>query len=291
MRYAAFGMNVDSEARLHLPCAPADAAPDVVIRYGSAPECTDLPFRIESVHYGVSEGCVRVHVESVADFLIRGDRDVLIALVEGASPAMVSSLVTGLVLGIVARRNTAFALHGSAVVHEGKAAVLLGGRGSGKSTTAAALCQRGYRMLCDDMVPIGPDGRVWPGVARPRLTADAYRRLFGNPSLAADLWDGVDKYQLDVAWSQDAASRAIVFVLEPSDCSKPTSESLSGWKKVQELARHLQILEGLDDPANVLRRASAWIAGIRLVRIRRPAEGFRIGELLTVIESELEELP
>ena len=288
--YAAFGMTIDSTIPLRLPPSPAGCLFDVLIRCESTSECPELPYRIESVTYGVQDGCMRIRVPKAADFLVRDGREILVAPVEGVSDAVISSLITGLVLGVMAHGRMRLTLHGSAVERGGAAFVLLGGRGSGKSTAAAALCRKGYRMLCDDMIPIGTDGRVWPGVPRPRLKADSYRQLFGDPALAADLWDGVDKYQLELAWSSEAAAPRAVFLLEPSACPACEAERISGWKKASELAPHIQRLEGLDDPADVLRKTVEWAAGISVFRIRRPTDGFRIDELLDCIESRSEEV-
>ena len=53
--------------------------------------------------------------------------------------------------------------HGSAVRVDDGAAVFLGGRGGGKSSTAAALHSIGYPVLTDDACAMDADGVLWPG--------------------------------------------------------------------------------------------------------------------------------
>ena len=73
--------------------------------------------------------------------------------------------VVGPGLGVVLHRRGRLVLHGSAVEVGGRAVVLLGQKGAGKSTTAAALLARGHRLLTDDLVAVDFDGGGWPQCA------------------------------------------------------------------------------------------------------------------------------
>jgi len=98
------------------------------------------------------------------------------------------------------------ALHAAALVAEGKALLLLGSPGSGKTTLATALARRGFKVAADDVVLLDGTGRVtglplpftvketawtmlspeWPGLAE----QPAYRRPDGIQVryLQHDLW-------------------------------------------------------------------------------------------------------
>jgi hypothetical protein len=54
-------------------------------------------------------------------------------------------------------------LHGSAVEVEGGALAILGVRGSGKSSIAAAFASLGYAILSDDACALDADVHLWPG--------------------------------------------------------------------------------------------------------------------------------
>lgn len=55
-------------------------------------------------------------------------------------------------------------LHGAALAAEdGRAVLVMGQAESGKSTTALALRDRGFRFLADDACALDADGRLWPG--------------------------------------------------------------------------------------------------------------------------------
>ena len=72
-----------------------------------------------------------------------------------------------------------YPLHASAVVKDGRAIVLFGLPGAGKSTVAAALRGSGFALLSDNLVTVGPKG-IWP-VPEP-IKLDARSRELAVPT-------------------------------------------------------------------------------------------------------------
>jgi hypothetical protein len=64
----------------------------------------------------------------------------------------------GPILGFVLRLRGQIPLHASAVDIEGRALLLMGAPGAGKSTTAACFARMGYPLLSDDIVPLLEQG-------------------------------------------------------------------------------------------------------------------------------------
>ena len=89
--------------------------------------------------------------------------------------------VIGPGLGTVLHRRGRLVLHGSAVDVGGRAVVLLGQKGAGKSTTAAALVARGHALLTDDLVVVddAPDGQpcCFPGPLQVKLWPESAEAL------------------------------------------------------------------------------------------------------------------
>lgn len=84
--------------------------------------------------------------------------------------ADLASYLLGPVMGFVLRQRGVAALHGSCVSVDGRAAIICGPAGAGKSTTAAALGLRGASVLCDDISPLFESaGDVMVAPAYPRL--------------------------------------------------------------------------------------------------------------------------
>lgn len=134
----------------------------------------------------------------------------------------------GPVLGSVLRMRGATCLHGSAVAYQGQAAVLIGPKGAGKSTTAAALLERGCKMLTDDIAVIREaDGQFYvePGYPGMRLRDTSAAHLYGTADALPGLWSDapdralVQRRYLDLQerseqFSAQALPLAAVYVLE-----------------------------------------------------------------------------
>jgi hypothetical protein len=84
-------------------------------------------------------------------------------LLTGADPEQAA---LGLLLSVLPLSLPLFGLeplHGSAVAADGRALLLLGASGTGKSTLASRLSGLGWRFLADDACGIDGVGRLWPG--------------------------------------------------------------------------------------------------------------------------------
>ncbi len=74
---------------------------------------------------------------------------------------------------MVAAHPESLWLHGAAVGVHARAVLIVGPRGSGKSTLSTALCARGATFLSDDVLPIDPDGfTVHPFPRSPEVRQD-----------------------------------------------------------------------------------------------------------------------
>jgi HprK-related kinase A len=86
-------------------------------------------------------------------------------------PLPMSQAVPGLEWGlnwvIASHAHQYLMLHAAAVARGGRAAILPGASGSGKSTLCAALVQRGWRLLSDELAMVEPASGRLVGLARP----------------------------------------------------------------------------------------------------------------------------
>ena len=82
--------------------------------------------------------------------------------------------------GILLHQREQLVLHASAIRVGGKAVLFCGTSGTGKSTMAAALAQRGYPLITDDVCAIAAEGAaplVYPDGRQLKLWAHAIERL------------------------------------------------------------------------------------------------------------------
>jgi len=154
---------------------------DVVVREGLVPRRLRAP-QASGASWDAAPGV----------FLVRGGRRAGRFLVEagavtfernsGCEDAILARHFTDQVLAALLRHRGLLVLHANAVEVSGGVVVIGGESGAGKSTTLAALRDRGGRMLSDDVTALRPGGasgsaEVLPGVAQTHLAEDAVEGL------------------------------------------------------------------------------------------------------------------
>lgn len=169
---------------LHFDCAPGatiSLAPKVLTYESSYRDTSGEPcLRI----WWLGEGdCSQMSYSDGHQFwLSRSGTDVWVTWPDGSSLDEATGYLLGPVLGVLLRYRGVVCLHGSAVARNGQAVVFVGPPGAGKSTTAAALAQRGYTLLGDDIAALEERAGVvhvhpaYPGVS---LWPNSVELLYG----------------------------------------------------------------------------------------------------------------
>lgn len=181
--YRTYGLRVSSEVPLCLPSA-SDGPPDVRVRFGAVerPCPSDLP---------PGEGCWRAASgrasyswSNVGDVEVRDGAEVVVDPAETADEDDLRLAVLGPLLATVLHQRGLLVLHASAVAGPGGAVAVAAHSGTGKSTTAGALVDRGYRLVTDDVLAVdlgGPAPTVVPGGSGVKLWPASAEAL-GRPA-------------------------------------------------------------------------------------------------------------
>ena len=196
-----FGLCFRSE--IALPELPAGgAAADVTIRRGRVA----VPASGDAALFGDGEALFAWR--AVGRFRVRPDEIVVDASAD-VSDELIAFPLLGPVLATLLHLRGLFVLHASAVTTRpsngsGKdgAIVLLGHKGAGKSSTAAALVAAGHRLLADDIVALrdAPDGPVLlGGIAQMKLSRAALEALDPPGLRRGDVHPAIDKVRLHLA--------------------------------------------------------------------------------------------
>lgn len=243
---------------------------------GGAPVViADRPAGDETLRLRYAEG-MRVHIAP------RGDE----VWCDWRAPMTDADAVTfllGPVLGVVLRRKGLVALHASAVVIDGAAALFLGPGGSGKSTLAAACAARGLAVLAEDVVALRErEGRWWvqPAYGSIRLWEDSAGMLVADRPLPP-LTPTWDKRELDLASAAlPMAGAAVplgeVFVLEDfiEGASTPDCRAIGASELLVELIANVYVNQFAthEELARELAPLRAIASGARGYRLR-PGHG------------------
>ncbi len=166
--------------------------------------------------------------EKVGCILVRHGREIILDLLPQADPQMVRLFLLGAAFGMLLHQRGLMTLHASTVEIDGEALLFVGDRGMGKSTTAAALMARGYRVLSDDIaafeLPINCRSSsslptyplmVFPGYPQLKLWADAATQLGHQPAELPRLHPDFDKYayRYTQAFSLEPVPLRAIYVL------------------------------------------------------------------------------
>lgn len=204
--YRAYGLHVHSP--IDLPFAPLPGSPsgeaDVTVSLGKTPAALPNPItrnrrRKAACTWEAAKDTFLMNVPGVAGYLATGGRYVTVDP-ECDSDRKIGVFLAGRVLVSLLQQRGLTTFHASAIATETGAILFAGPSGIGKSSLLAALLDRGYLMLSDDVtgVTLDADGRptVLPAFPCTRLPADTQDTVGWRER--AQAWEGIEKSMLPV---------------------------------------------------------------------------------------------
>ena len=189
--YSLFGLTLRSDVPLPCPeggSPPEGAHVELVESTGDQLEelCIGAPASIEDdgfwrcmLHHN---GAASVRWKDHFEFVVSGDgRRVLWRRLVAVPDEVLFTYLLGQVLSFCLLLRGLEPLHAAGVMVNGSAIAFLGDSGEGKSTLAAALVERGHRLLTDDVLVVQFDGSralAHPSLARIKLTPESADAVF-----------------------------------------------------------------------------------------------------------------
>lgn len=289
--YEVFGLTIESDfvlealAETELLHAPArDHDPDVTVARVTGLNASG-PHPVDPL-FDIRPDVQLFHWSQVGTFVIESPTRVLIEPIEGASDYLVSQPLLGLVISVLLERRSLLSLHASAVCINGAAAVFLGDKGAGKSTTFAALVGKGFLPITDDLVAVdvakGSKPMVRPGFARMKLWPDSIAAL-GLPDDDGDIavHPTVSKIQKAVQSPvvRDDVHFGASFVLQRNSAVSaveavplPPHEALHMTMRFSFMARYGETRLGPRHTAEHIKRCSNVVTHVPFYALRIPAD-------------------
>lgn len=272
----------------------------------NASECPDVWVKRASIGSGLDEGCDEgglwqaapdrffIAIDGVAKFLVKRGEEILVERCAESEDAAVISFLLGSVMGALLHQRGLLPLHASAVQTDQGAVLLAGASGAGKSTILAALHQRGYPMITDDIaaLELSSEGGVLiaPAFPRIKITAGAAALLSIDVSGSVK-HHAKGKYLLPV--SQFASERNRVrhiFLLGFTGGETVSSRRVEGGEAVGMLFRatyRRRFLKGLGRRESHFSAINQLANDVPITSILRPAMGSSLAEIMGKIESLL----
>jgi hypothetical protein len=293
-RSEAFGLRIASD--LPLPeLESRDNHPgtdDVVIRLLET-RIPDLPPGQE-LAFRHSTGEHVLTWAAVGTFKISGTNLIEINRAPGVSDAFLRLPLLGPVLALLLHLRGALVLHASSVTVGSRAAVFLGDKMAGKSTTAAAFLRAGHKLVTDDVLAISRNAAgvlaIHPGYPQLKLDPAGSSQMTGNLSeMTSELIPNSSKrlHRLRSGFSLDPIEPARFYVLERNDrlhslILRP-EEGLSALMRYSYAARFsAQIMAGAAAVSH-LRHCAELATHPGVSRLHVPGEIGRLGEVVNLV--------
>ncbi len=186
--YSISGLAVSSE--IELPglaaiAAGGEHAIDVTIRQQPVPVALEGA-EVTSATWQLDANRFLLRVPGIARFLLSGGREIRFEAEPGADPADIPVFILGTAFGILLHQRQQVVLHASAVQVNGLAVLFCGASGAGKSTIAAALAQRGFPLVTDDVCAISIGGSAGPIVHSDGRQLKLWAQAIEHLDLSAD---------------------------------------------------------------------------------------------------------
>jgi hypothetical protein len=272
-RYQAFGLRIHSE--LELPelaeARSDDTSPDVTVCLGDVGEIPGGDG--DWVRWEAEPDRVRMCYAGVCRVDVRGGGEIVVEELE--DPETSHIYVVGPALAMALAQRGEHVLHASAVAIEGRAVAFAGFSGGGKSTLAAALHDRGFPLVADDVVAVRVrDGRAIavPGYPQQKLWPAAAGALGLDVGRLPRVYPEIDKRVRRLSEDFDTSALELSAVLVLSEGPEVALEPMSGAAAALELVRHsydLPATHTFAAPANL--EAAARVAeAVPVARLRRP---------------------
>jgi len=149
---------------------PTDLPHDTVVEYGKVPEELEGSNQFRALVSVNHKDQLLFIMPNVARFLVDGTQKVTIELEDESKKNDAEKFMLSFILGMLSYKIGFFPLHGGGVVHNGEAYLFTGKSGAGKSTVIAALQQKGFEVIGDDIANLFvKNGQVFMHPCFPRL--------------------------------------------------------------------------------------------------------------------------
>jgi len=279
-KYSAFSLTIDSELEL-TEFGPGTGEPHVRFRLGKIAG----PLRPASI----SEEFV--FPIGVGRFHILGGREIIIDPAPESDPTMIRAMLQGRLIAYLLRQRGRFPLHCSGVLSGGGSLLFAGESGAGKSTTAAAFHQRGYRIFTDDIAALQVcDGGLLAAASWTGLRLSSESQTVMPPIAPSGFSDGKHIFRLEGDQPAPAVAVHRIYFLEYGPTPRPYIEKVPLPLSASLLHSNSFVRHWRADAELIrinLNRSAAIAEFLRVRRIFRPRSFSALNAVVDLVEEDI----
>jgi len=240
-----------------------------------------------------------IRVEDVADFEVKGGRQIRVWPAAGAAQKDIEIFLLGPAWATLSHQRGMLPLHASAIVTKGGIAAFAGHSGVGKSTTAALMGALGYELVADDILTVNFNRHsvpgAWPYLRRLKLQGGPIIQLALTPTETVSETLDKEKYFVrpkcvaDDKWSR--LERVYLLEVDPT-VPRVSIDRITGADAVRTLidqTYHFQFILGSGRYRDHLELCAQLASKIAVYRLRR-SPSYCAGKTLgSIIRAHLED--
>ena len=294
IQYSAFGLQIVSELPLPGLLPGSNGPPDVQIRFGPVPATLPTPLG-EGEYFQATPDTFLLTVPDIARYLVINGQEIWIDRMPNSPGNDLRLFLLGSAFGALLQQRRLLVMHASTIQTARGAVLFVGPSGHGKSTLLAALIQRGYAMLADDVTAVTVEPPSSPvafaSFPRLRLWADAAARLDYPVEALSRVHSAQDKYLVPVThFCANPLPIHAIYTLGvhamPDIYLEPVAP-LHRFEVVLANTYRYGFLAGLGLHQMHFHAATRLSKAVHVGSITRPASPFLLEELVDRLEVEL----
>lgn len=298
--YTAYGLTIAAE----IPCPQLlsldigqTSNPDVHISFGDIPETLKEPTS-QGVVYQAKADQFLLRLDEIGAFWVREGKEVILERAPQATDDEIRLFLFGSAFGALLHQRGLFVLHASAIETDQGAVLFVGPSGNGKSTTAAAFHQRGYRILADDVcalkldktghpvvIPAFPQIKIWADTAK-KLERATENMPRVRPQLEKFAW------RIHADFSTDLVPLEGIYHLtthnKPAEFELKPMEDANKFRVLLANTYRERFMDGLEMRDSHFKLGIVTSNTARIMRVIRPSAGFLLDELIDLLEADFQ---
>jgi len=291
--YRSFGLTISSE--IYFPeLNPIDLllTADIQIKYGEISNNINPITGFISGRLIISPQLYFLKIEGIATYLVEGGKIITIKIEDNADLNEVRLFCLSNAFAALLHQRGQIPLHAAAFIHENELVLIMGESGAGKSTTLAAMINKGYSPFSDDIcIPyFDASDQSWYAYSSypmMKFWADSFTKVnIDKVSEGRKLKSGLDKYGVyfHKNFITDSRKIKLLIMLEvDSQDNKVCFREINGmesFEKIQEQAYRKEYLEYESMLKDHFIQSTELAKSIKTILVSRPGNADSISSLV-----------
>lgn len=298
--YYAHGLNIKSE--LFFPEFPIKETSkvDVLIRFGKINLSNNISSKnIREVYLSkltkvkiTSSNLIYLFWNDIEIFIINNN-EIIINPKTGLNLNFLKFLLFGYVFAILLHLRGRLVLHANAINMNNTAIVISGVSGIGKSTISFAFHQKGYKLLCDDVLSIKIGKKcqtVYPGFPRIKLWPDVIQNFEEDPGMIPKIHNKTSKRFYNISGNFSDIEKQIKTIYFIKETGNIGIEKIKPQKAIIELIKGSYCFKLLNksELSENLRQCSAIVnkVPVKILEIEKSYKN--LNKLVEIIEKDIQ---